>query len=198
MRTCGLGSATKSSRAAGRGIPNMKSKVIKEFYGVIDGQIYPRMVLVGEIIHGDLAETALREKWATVHFEEGAKPEVVFVEKLHELSEKAKAMAGGAAAVEAEAARAVADAKLAPADEQQARILDNMAAAGIGGVSSKLAAMKVRDAAAPVPIDIPEGWQALKWPALKSLAESLKRGAISNKDDARIAIEAELGARAAK
>lgn len=177
MRTCGLGSATKSSRAAGRGIPNMKSKVIKEFYGVIDGQIYPRMVLVGEIIHGDLAATAHREKWATTEFEEGAPPAADMVEKLPETPEKANA---------------------APVDEQQARIFDNMAAAGIGGVSSKLAAMKVRDDAALAPIDIPEGWQALKWPALKSLAESLKRGAISNKDDARIAIEAELAERAAK
>lgn len=152
----------------------MKSKVIKEFYGVIDGQIYPRMVLVGEIIHGDLAETALREKWATVHFEEGAKPEVVFVEKLHELSEKAKAVADGAEAVEAEAARAVADAKLAPVGVDVST--DNR----------------------PALIEIPDDWRALKWFALKSLAEKVKGAPVANADEARVAIEAELAARAAK
>lgn len=155
----------------------LRAKVIKEFYGVIDGQIYPRMVLVGEIIHGDLAATAHREKWATTEFEEGAPPAADIVEKLPETPEKANA---------------------APVDEQQARIFDNMAAAGLGGVSAKLAAMKIRADEATAPIDIPDDWRALKWFALKSLAEKVKNAPVANADEARIAIEAELGARAAK
>lgn len=155
----------------------MKAKVIKEFYGVIDGSVYPRIVPLGEIIHGELAHVAIKEKWATTEFEDGAPTEPVLLEKLPEIPEKTNA---------------------APADEKQARIFDNMAAAGLGGVSAKLAAMKIRAAEATAPIDIPDDWRALKWFALKSLAEKVKNAPVANADEARIAIEAELGARAAK
>lgn len=155
----------------------MKAKVIREHYAVLDGQIYPRIIELGEIVHGDLAETAIREKWGTADFEEGALPAAVLVQKLPEIPEKTNA---------------------APADERQARIFDNMAAAGLGGVSAKLAAMKIRAALAPVAIEIPDDWRALKWFALKSLAEKVKNGPVANADEARIAIEAELGARASK
>lgn len=37
----------------------MKAKVIKQFRGVIDGQVYPVTFGVGQIIEGSLAESAI-------------------------------------------------------------------------------------------------------------------------------------------
>jgi hypothetical protein len=38
--------------------------VTHEFVGVLDGQVYGRPILVGEVLTGDLAQLALREGWA--------------------------------------------------------------------------------------------------------------------------------------
>ena len=43
----------------------MKVKVTQEFSGVEDGKHHPRTIEVGEEITGDLADVALRNKWAT-------------------------------------------------------------------------------------------------------------------------------------
>lgn len=42
----------------------IRAKVTKEFSGVPDGDVYPRMIEIGEEISGSLAETAIAEKWA--------------------------------------------------------------------------------------------------------------------------------------
>lgn len=42
----------------------IRAKVTKEFDGVEDGKVYPRLIGVGEEIVGSLAETAIGEKWA--------------------------------------------------------------------------------------------------------------------------------------
>lgn len=42
----------------------MKAKVLKAFSGAADGQRYPKMWQAGEIVEGDLAEVAVKEKWA--------------------------------------------------------------------------------------------------------------------------------------
>jgi hypothetical protein len=42
----------------------MKAKVTKEFAGRPDGEALSRTVKVGEVIVGDLAAVAVREKWA--------------------------------------------------------------------------------------------------------------------------------------
>lgn len=42
-----------------------RAKVIKQFPGVEDGEVYPRAIKVGEVIVGSLAEVAIAEKWAT-------------------------------------------------------------------------------------------------------------------------------------
>lgn len=42
----------------------MQVKVTKAFPGRIDHEPLPRQIAVGEIITGELAEVALREKWA--------------------------------------------------------------------------------------------------------------------------------------
>jgi hypothetical protein len=42
----------------------MRAKVTEAFNGVPDGRIHPRQIAVGEIIDGDLAAVAVREKWA--------------------------------------------------------------------------------------------------------------------------------------
>lgn len=43
----------------------MKAKVTKAFPGVRDGETYPVEIAEGETIQGDLAATAVRQKWAT-------------------------------------------------------------------------------------------------------------------------------------
>lgn len=43
----------------------MEAKVKKAFPGCPDGQSITRMIEVGEIITGELATVAVREKWAT-------------------------------------------------------------------------------------------------------------------------------------
>lgn len=42
----------------------MKAKVIKAFPGVADGTVATRQINVGEVISGELAAVAVREKWA--------------------------------------------------------------------------------------------------------------------------------------
>lgn len=42
----------------------MKAKVTKPFNGAPDGQIYGKDFAVGDIVEGDLATVAVREKWA--------------------------------------------------------------------------------------------------------------------------------------
>lgn len=42
----------------------MKAKVTKSFAGVDDGTVLPRQINVGEVISGELAAVAVREKWA--------------------------------------------------------------------------------------------------------------------------------------
>lgn len=42
----------------------MHAKVIVAFQGRIDSEVMPRQIEVGELIHGDLAAVAVREKWA--------------------------------------------------------------------------------------------------------------------------------------
>lgn len=42
----------------------MKAKVVKAFSGVADGQHHPKMWQSGEIVEGNLAEVAVKEKWA--------------------------------------------------------------------------------------------------------------------------------------
>lgn len=46
--------------------------------------------------------------------------------------------------------------------------------------------------AEPDPIQIPDGWRELAWPALKSLAASVSDERIKTKDDAEAAVELEL------
>lgn len=41
-----------------------KARVIKSFVGVPDGRVYPHEYHEGDVIEGDLAAIALREKWA--------------------------------------------------------------------------------------------------------------------------------------
>lgn len=41
----------------------MKVKITKEFHGVENGALYPRLYAVGEIVEGRLAEVALAEGW---------------------------------------------------------------------------------------------------------------------------------------
>src|SRR3954471_2117566 len=43
---------------------SVSAKVTTEFNGVEDGKVYPRLITVGEEIHGSLAQTAIDEKWA--------------------------------------------------------------------------------------------------------------------------------------
>ncbi|WP_353641327.1 hypothetical protein [Mesorhizobium sp. WSM2239] len=43
----------------------MKAKVTKSFPGRPDREILSRIIEVGEVIEGDLAAVAVREKWAT-------------------------------------------------------------------------------------------------------------------------------------
>lgn len=43
----------------------MKAKVTTAFPGRPDNEIRTRTIAEGEIIEGDLAEVAVREKWAT-------------------------------------------------------------------------------------------------------------------------------------
>ncbi|AMS41167.1 hypothetical protein [Aminobacter aminovorans] len=45
---------------------------------------------------------------------------------------------------------------------------------------------------APVPVEIPEAWRDLKWPALKALAAGFTTAAINKKEEAIDEIEAEL------
>ncbi|MFC3163065.1 hypothetical protein [Ciceribacter thiooxidans] len=45
----------------------MKAKVVKAFPGRPDKEAMTRTITVGEIIDGDLAEVAVREKWAKPH-----------------------------------------------------------------------------------------------------------------------------------
>ncbi|WP_157094166.1 hypothetical protein [Brucella pseudogrignonensis] len=42
----------------------MEARVTKLFYGLPDGDVYPREIEVGEIVTGDLAKVALAEDWA--------------------------------------------------------------------------------------------------------------------------------------
>lgn len=42
----------------------MHAKVTVAFPGRIDGEVMPRQIEVGEVIGGDLAVVAVREKWA--------------------------------------------------------------------------------------------------------------------------------------
>jgi hypothetical protein len=48
-------------------------KVIKEFLGCKDGDVYPVQFAVGDDVEGDLAEVALREGWAEDSGEEKSK-----------------------------------------------------------------------------------------------------------------------------
>jgi hypothetical protein len=48
----------------------MKAKVTQTFQGVPDGQIHTREIAPGEVIEGDLAAVAVREKWAEEVVEE--------------------------------------------------------------------------------------------------------------------------------
>lgn len=41
----------------------MKVKITKEFQGVENGALYPRLYTVGEIVEGRLADVALAEGW---------------------------------------------------------------------------------------------------------------------------------------
>lgn len=40
------------------------AKVVEAFFGVPDGEVYPRDFAPGDMVHGDLAAVALREGWA--------------------------------------------------------------------------------------------------------------------------------------
>lgn len=42
----------------------MEARVVKNFKGVPEGDVYPREYGVGETVTGRLAEVALSEKWA--------------------------------------------------------------------------------------------------------------------------------------
>lgn len=50
------------------------AKVIKEFSGAPDGEVYARLFAVGDEVHGDLAAVAIREGWATDEELKAAKP----------------------------------------------------------------------------------------------------------------------------
>jgi hypothetical protein len=52
----------------------MRAKVTEAFNGVPDGRIHPRQIAVGEIIDGDLAAVAIREKWAEETADEAPAP----------------------------------------------------------------------------------------------------------------------------
>lgn len=43
---------------------NFIAKVTQEFKGVLDNEVYPRIIVVGEEINGSLAETAIEAGWA--------------------------------------------------------------------------------------------------------------------------------------
>lgn len=51
------------------------AKVIKEFLGVKDGDVYPTEHKVGDDVTGDLAALAVREKWAVEEKSLKAAPE---------------------------------------------------------------------------------------------------------------------------
>ena len=40
------------------------AKVVKQFPGVPDGEVYPRLFVPGDTVTGELATVALREGWA--------------------------------------------------------------------------------------------------------------------------------------
>ncbi len=42
----------------------MRATVVKDFKGVPDGKIYPQKYVSGDIVKGDLARVAIKEKWA--------------------------------------------------------------------------------------------------------------------------------------
>lgn len=42
----------------------MKAKVVKAFSGAADGQHHPKMWQPGDVVEGNLAEVAVKEKWA--------------------------------------------------------------------------------------------------------------------------------------
>lgn len=42
----------------------MQAKVVREFKGVPDGGMYPQVFRKGDLVDGDLARVAIREKWA--------------------------------------------------------------------------------------------------------------------------------------
>jgi len=50
-------------------------KVIKQFDGVKDGEVYPVTFNPGDEVTGDLAAVAIKEKWAEAEGEAVAKPE---------------------------------------------------------------------------------------------------------------------------
>lgn len=43
---------------------SMTAKVVETFFGVPDGEVYPREFAEGDIVQGDLAVVAVREGWA--------------------------------------------------------------------------------------------------------------------------------------
>lgn len=40
------------------------AKVVEAFFGVPDGEVYPREFAEGDLVHGDLAAVAVKEGWA--------------------------------------------------------------------------------------------------------------------------------------
>lgn len=60
-----------------------------------------------------------------------------------------------------------------------------------GKLGYEVTALRSPDAA-PEPVEIPEGWRELSWPAQKSLAASVSDEKIKTKEDAEAAIDLEL------
>lgn len=146
----------------------MRVKVIKEFVGVIDGTIHPRVVEVGEIIDGDLGDVALKEMWATDKFEESAREPTELEKKLREVQETEAPAAAAATPSAADAtageAKAMSNSSLQPV------------AAGM--------------------VEIPEDWQTKPYFSIRKWAEDIKGAPIADKAEAKTIIEAELARRA--
>ncbi|MDW9818178.1 hypothetical protein [Sinorhizobium meliloti] len=67
----------------------MKAKVVKAFPGRPDNEVLTRTIEVGEVLDGDLAVVALREKWAKPYRD----PAEIEAEKQAEEEAAAKAKA---------------------------------------------------------------------------------------------------------
>lgn len=66
----------------------MRAKVIKEFMGAPDHDPRTRTIAVGEIIDGELADVAIREKWAKPYRDD---PEIAAEKAAKDAAAKAEA-----------------------------------------------------------------------------------------------------------